>query len=154
MPALIKVFLISIVFTMSSCVSEGEVKAASIIPLSGTGMARITGDSERAHGLMRNFDQQVGISSLDGKSLFRMGWDTDFPESLLITPGKHQIGVRYMYMNAYANGTIWLDAEAEKSYIIRKKAHNYSVSFWAEESDTGKRVGSVFGEEKKEDIEK
>ena len=151
----IRIFLVIFsTILMSSCVSKGEVSAKSVVSLSGTGKARITGDTERAHGMLRGFDQQVGITSLDGKSLFRMGWDTDFPESLIITPGKHVIGVRYMYMNAYANGTIWLDAESEKSYIIRKQPHNYSVSFWVEETDTGKRVGGIFGQENKNEENK
>ena len=63
------------------------------------------------------------LQQLDGKSLFRLAIDnSSYPESLLIKPGNHKINVRFMHGYAYSDGVLWLNAEEEKSYIIRKKS--------------------------------
>lgn len=133
---------------LSACVATGEVNPKKVIDLSGTGKVRITTDAEPDKGTYKGFTHQIGITHLNGKSLWRMGVDNDFPESLLVSPGRIQLRVRYIYFSTFADGVLWLDAEPEKEYIIKKTAAKYSVKFYLEEKDTGKIVGGVFEPEK------
>jgi hypothetical protein len=135
-------------FILSACVATGEVNPKNDINLVGTGKVRITTDAEPEKGTYKGFTHQIGITHLNGKSLWRMGVDNDFPESLLISPGKIQLRVRYIYFSTYADGVLWLEAEPEKEYFIKKVAEKYSVNFYIEEKDTGKIVGGVFEPEK------
>ena len=43
----------------------------------------------------------------------------------------------------HATGTLWLDAEAGKSYIVRKRVEGYGVRFWVEDTATGQTVGGI-----------
>ena len=140
------VMSILFLFSLSSCTSLGEVDPKKEINLTGTGKARITGESEDKKTVWAS-DKKIFITSLDGKLFRRMGLDSDFPASLLIDPGKHEIGIRYIAGPLFSDAVLWLNAEPEKSYIIKKKTAGYSVSFWLEDMNTGKKVGSVFGED-------
>ncbi|WP_457097786.1 hypothetical protein [Lysobacter sp. P5_B9] len=93
-------------------------------------------------------DRKVFITQLDGKSLYRMGWTTEYPEAMRIWPGTHSIGVRYLHSSMggpvvnYANALLTLDAKAESKYIVRKLIVGGSIRFWIEDMDTGEVVGS------------
>lgn len=145
--------IVVFLFVISSCTTiEGDVDPRSTISLAGTGKARISGETNRTSNVVTNFDQHIAITALNGKSLFRLAIDnSSYPESLLIKPGNHKINVRFMHGYAYSDGVLWLNAEEEKSYVIRKKVYKYSVSFWIEDSATGEIVGGVFGEPESEE---
>ena len=52
-------------------------------------------------------------------------------------------------MGTFADGKIWIDCEAGKTYAIRRDIDGYKVRLWAEEEDTGKVVGGIPGGEPK-----
>lgn len=107
----------------------------------------ITTDSEKEHDILSGLDKRVVISSLDDESLYRMGWDFNYPDVVHVTPGIHEIGVQYNYKGTYSNGCLWVNAILSESYIVRMKAHEYSVSFWIENTKTHERVGGICGSE-------
>ncbi|OYY42395.1 MAG: hypothetical protein B7Y56_13370 [Gallionellales bacterium 35-53-114] len=69
--------------------------------------------------------------------------NSDFPEAMLVDPGRHSMRVEYNYYQSTAHANLWLDAQAEKKYIIRCKVNGNFVLFWIEEEATGQRVGGV-----------
>ena len=151
----IAIFLISSLF-ITSCTVVGEVDPLKKIDLKGKELSRITGGFKHKRpnrtmtGVPSADDEDIFITAIDGKKLFRMAMSTEFPSSMLITPGKHKIDVKYAKFGLFSYGTLWLDAEKEKEYIVKYKTHKYSVSFWLEDASTGKIVGSVFGEDVEE----
>ena len=70
-----------------------------------------------------------------------------YAEYAWVTPGRHYLDLHYTYMNSFAWGQVWFDAEAGKTYVIRKQITGYSVRFWVEEEETGKLAGGIPGGE-------
>lgn len=141
----LRLFLfVSSIMLLSACASKGEVNPQKEIALTGTGQARITGNSTHNHEFLRGYDRLVMITSLDEESMYRWGWTTEYPESLLISPGKHTIGVQFRTTYGLATGKLWFEAESEKTYIIRTKAQGYGISFWIEDMASGNTIGGVF----------
>lgn len=136
--------LVSSIAFLSACVSKGEVNPQKELVLTGTGQARITGNSTHNHEVLRGYDRLVMITSLDEESMYRWGWTTEYPESLLISPGKHTIGVQFRTGYSLAQGKLWFVAESEKSYIVRTEAKGYGISFWIEDMASGNTVGGFF----------
>ncbi len=129
------------VVLLASCSTPGAIDPKNNLVLSGTGMSRVTCDAESALvGLFSRPDEHLSITSIDGKSLYNI--ISGDPESALITPGKHEIEVKYRYLDLhYAIGKLSLEAGKEKEYIIRKKTGaNRTVHFWAEEKVTDQAV--------------
>ena len=124
-------------------IAEPELPTSSV----DSGRARISGDSETAHKFWKGLDQRVFITKLDGKSQFRLSLTSDYPQTVIVVPGRHYLDVQYRLFNMFANGKLWLDAEAGKSYLIKKKQRQYAVSLWIEEADSGRVVGGVPGGE-------
>ena len=116
-----------------------------------TNSAKITCDSETNHNVLIGLNSKVYIASIDEKSTATFaGFMTDaepYAQVAYVTPGRHYLDLKFSQMNSFAWGRVWLDAEAGKSYIIRKKAKNYAITFWVEEMDTGKIVGGIPGGE-------
>ena len=128
---------------MTACTTTGEVLLGNPASLAGTGKAKITTDSEHDHTILAGLDRRIYITSLDGKSLFRLGATSDYPEGMLLDPGRHEISIRFLHFNTFANGRLWFVAEREKSYIVRKQMENYSVRLWIEDMLTGRPVGGI-----------
>jgi hypothetical protein len=131
------------IMLMSGCTSKGEVRLDEEVALVGTGKALLKTDSENNHRFAVLLDQRVFITQLDGKNMYRMGSTTDYPQALLIEPGKHSVAARYLNNTAgsvwvtFANSLLTFDAEAEKRYVIRKEIVGGSIRFWIEDMATG-----------------
>lgn len=70
-----------------------------------------------------------------------------YAEMAYVKPGRHYLNLRYTYGPTFADGRVWFDAEAGKTYIIHRKATGYQIAFWMEELGTGKVVGGIPGGE-------
>jgi hypothetical protein len=97
------------------------------------------------------------ITKLDGKSLSKFSVKQPFPESMALTPGRHEMSFSYQHFGTYANTTLWLVAEEGKSYTAKKRVDGNAVAIWIEETSTGKIVGGILDDlpdEPKEDSSK
>lgn len=128
---------------LSNCTTTGEVRLDDKTSMAGTGKAKIKTESDHNHTLFPGLDQRVYIANLDGRSLYRLSTTTDYPEAMLVDPGRHTITVRYNYYNGYAFGRIWWDAEKEHEYIVRRELSGYAVRFWIEDVATHRPVGGI-----------
>jgi hypothetical protein len=105
-------------------------------------LAVIQCDSERAHGMWRGLDRAVWITKIDAKATLKpSSLHLHPPEEAWVESGRHYLEVRYTDHGGHADGKLWLDAEAGKTYIVRKKIEGYGVRFWIEEKESGKVVG-------------
>jgi len=135
-----------LIVMLTACASiVGEVDPTKEISLEGTGKALVFADSDNTHvsALTRGKNNHDFITRLDGKGLHRLGGRADFPEALLVEPGRHNISVMYQYYQLTANADLWFDAQAEKSYIIRSKTSGMTIYFWIEDQATGQKVGGI-----------
>jgi len=87
----------------------------------------------------------IWIMTIDGKTTLT---DFDsfigllrFPEQVLAEPGRHTFEVRFVRGTGSAEGKLWLDAAAGKTYIVRKEIKGYNIRFWIEDKESGKVVG-------------
>ncbi len=109
----------------------------------------ISTDTEKNHRIFKGLDKRVVITSLNGNSLIRIGWDYHYPDVIHVNEGVQIIEVRMNHMNYYADSCLWVDAKLSENYIVRKEIENYSVAFWIANIETGERVGGICGSEPK-----
>jgi hypothetical protein len=104
--------------------------------------ARITGYTS-GQGRVFGPKQRVIITRIDHEKVHgpRLFSFESNPQDL--SPGRHIISVEIQVTTSTATGRLWLDAEAGKSYIVRRHIEGYGVRFWIEETDTGRVVGGV-----------
>jgi hypothetical protein len=130
-------------------VLPGAIPAVASEPNSAAGtapsqslFARITGYTS-GQGKLFGDKQRVIITRIDHAKVHgpRMFSFESNPQDLL--PGRHIISVEFSLNNSSTTGRLWLDAEAGKSYIVRKRIEGYGVHFWIEETDTGRIVGGT-----------
>jgi len=114
-------------------------------------LVTVTCDSERTHTILTNLNPRVVITEVDGRFTYSplriFVGQRDYPEIAQLRPGRHNLDLRYVHNNTYADGSLWFDAEAGKTYRVRFKLEGYGVSFWVEEEGTGKAVGGIPGSE-------
>ncbi len=128
---------------LSGCTTVGEVRLDDSASLAGTGKARIKTESDHKHAILGGLDRRVYIMNVDGRSLWRMGNSSDFPEAMLVDPGRHTIMVRFDHFNQYANGRLWWIAESEHEYLVRREVSGYAVRLWIEDVATHLPVGGI-----------
>jgi len=128
---------------LSSCTVPGEVRLDDAASIEGTGKARIKTESDHNHTILNGLDQRVYLTNIDGHSLWRLGSNSDFPEAMVVEPGRHTIMVRYNHYNQFANGRLWWVAEKEHEYIVRRQASGYAVRLWIEDLATHRPVGGI-----------
>lgn len=113
-------------------------------------LAVIQCDSEHTSNMFVALDERLYISKIDGKSTFNLmhalSANQEYPEQASVEPGRRYLELRYQG-RGYAKMDLWLDAEAGKIYIVRKKAGGGKVRLWIEEKETGKVVGGIRGGE-------
>ena len=102
------------------------------------GVATITGYTN-----VRDKYQRVVIMRVDQQKVQGPGFFSSKSNSATLSPGRHTIDVTLQLSDSSANGRLWLDAEAGKAYIVRKRIAGYSVQFWIEEIATGRAVGGT-----------
>ncbi|KNC68045.1 hypothetical protein [Pseudoalteromonas ardens] len=107
----------------------------------------ISTDSEKNNRILTGLDKRIVITSLNDKSLFRVGWDSHYPDVVHVKDGVQTIEVRFNYKNSYANGCVWVDAKFGENYIIKQAMDGYSIIFWVENTQTGEKVGGICGSE-------
>jgi len=97
---------------------------------------------------VNGFDH-VMITAVDGKStedavrkyLFP---GMEAPEKVMVQPGRRYLSVRWRLNRSWANGKLWLDAEAGKSYVVHKTfLPDGKARFWIAEGPSGKTVGGI-----------
>ena len=113
-------------------------------------LAVIQCDSEHTSNVFVALDERLYISKIDGKSTFNFAHaltaNQEYPEKAYVEPGRRYLEFRYQG-RGYAKMDLWLDAEAGKTYIVRKEAGGGKVRLWIEEKGTGKVVGGIRGGE-------
>lgn len=126
-------------------------------------VALIQCDSEHAHGISAEVaswldlqdlpsDRRLYITKIDGKSTSSniANIHIGFPEQVLVEPGRHSLGLKFVCGTTSCDGKLWLDAEAGKTYFVYWKSEGYHIRFWIEEKESGKVVsGSTRGGESK-----
>jgi hypothetical protein len=100
--------------------------------------ATIKTESEHNYSIFAGLDHRVILTSLDGDSLFNIRWDSDYPEECYLTPGYHEISIRYRYMRSYATGCFAIYAEKGMQYLVKSTADNSIFKYWVEANNIGK----------------
>jgi len=116
-------------------------------------LALIRCDSEHNNQFLAGLDKRLYIFNIDGDSTYSFSSsllaNQEHPESALVEPGRHYITVRYDYFATRAYGSLWLDAEAGRNYLIKMAIKGYAIIFWIIDEDTGDVVGGIPGGEPK-----
>lgn len=110
--------------------------------------ARVVCDnsSRRLQVTARGDAETLAITAIDAvstHSYWRAVSTSDaYPETVLLTPGPHVLGVRYRDAIFSGDGELSLDATAGTTYRLQRRVLGLSVQFWLEDAQ-GQRVGSV-----------
>jgi hypothetical protein len=85
------------------------------------------------------------VMCIDGTSLssyFKSyGKGSRYPETVVVTPGWHRIGVRYDTSSGYVTDYVDLNAAAGKTYKLRgAQLSGRRGAVWIEDADSGKRL--------------
>jgi len=107
----------------------------------------ISTDTEKNNRILSGLDKRVVITTLNGKNLFRMGWDFVYPDVVHVNEGVQTLQVRFNHMNNYADSCLWVNSKLGENYIVKKEIRDYSVMFWIENIESGERVGGICGSE-------
>jgi hypothetical protein len=137
--------VLSVIFLLiiSGCSSIHTQKGVDLNNKSS--FVTISTETEKENRILSGLDKRVVITTLNGKSLFRMGWDFVYPDVVKVTSGIQTLEVRFNHMNNFADSCLWVETKLGENYIIKRKIHDYSVMFWVENIDTGERVGGICG---------
>jgi hypothetical protein len=125
-----------------------EPSSAAENAVSHEATARITGYVSSEGNFFFGPKQRVVITRVDHEKVPGPRLNSFQSNAQTLSPGMHIITVEASVNNMHAGGRLWLDAQAGKSYIVRKRTVGYGVHFWIEETDTGRVVG---GEQSGED---
>ncbi|XLZ70585.1 hypothetical protein ABT364_01080 [Massilia sp. SR12] len=118
---------------------EGPARPASEV-------AVIYGAATNDHKILKGLDDGIAIIAVD-KKLTSVVWGGNFATKVTVLPGRHYFSLRWAHAGVSAQGKIWIDCEAGKTYVIQRKIVGYKVRLWAEEEGTGKVVGGIPGGE-------
>lgn len=144
-----------IAFALVVPAGMARAQTAEAAPVAGVGRnATIKGSATHKHKIYKSYDERLVITHLDGKSLLKVtpaffftGY-AKYPEEISVAPGRHYIDVLYDGgRTTFSNVGLWLDAEAQKTYQLRRKLSGYSIQVWIEEVDSGNIVGGIKGSE-------
>ena len=117
-----------------------------------TAVATITGSEFGTHKILRGFNEKVVLTSIDHK-LIAYQLILALNTTKTLTPGRHTLHVRYTRGTLVSRGSLWLDAEAGKAYVVRGHAASRGVLFRIEEAATGIIVGGIDpGEDFKDEL--
>jgi len=116
-------------------------------------LALIQCDLEHPRKLFGLIIERFMIMKIDGKSTFSLARsltaDQEYAQQALVKSGRHYLDVKYALRRGYASGDLWFDAEAGKTYVVRKAVRRRGIIFWIEEKESGKVVGGIPGGEPK-----
>jgi hypothetical protein len=117
-----------------------------------SGAATITGSEFGTHTILKGLNERVILTSVDHKPIaVQLLLALNITKTL--TPGRHKVHVRYTMGNWVSGGSLWLDAEAGKAYVVRAHREPRGVQFRIEEVATGKIVGGIDpGEDFKDEL--
>lgn len=146
------ILIFTVVLSLLGCATvppykayQGEKKLSDL--------AIIQCDSEHAHKIFVALDERVYISKIDDKSTFNLMHaltaNQEYPEQASVEHGRRYLEVRYQGHSGYTKMDLWFDAEAGKTYIVRKAVEGRNIRFWIEEKESGKVVGGIRGGEPK-----
>ena len=101
-------------------------------------MAFLKADSEHEHGIFVSFDERLYIKSVNGQSAgdFIKG----YPEEAKIIAGTNEVKVGYYQGQISSEGCVKFEAEAGKTYIIRKKRDGMRVYYWVEPEGSKEKI--------------
>ena len=111
--------------------------------------AKISTDSEQAHGAVApGFDRKIYLVSINGQRLTDTkaalgGQMNPYPTEAYVLPGRQELQVKYVYMNRFADGRLWFEAQAGKEYRVRYRIDGYAIVFWVEDLAQGTPVGGL-----------
>ena len=96
--------------------------------------ARLVTDSD-PYTPFRNLGQRIFITEVDGESTYELCWSLSrcWPEEASVATGFHVAKVHYSFIGGEADGQVSFDAEAGRTYIVRKQLEGLSVRLWVEE---------------------
>ena len=109
----------------------------------------VNADSENRHTVFSDLDRRLYITHVDDVSTnnFCFNWPDCHAQEVRVAPGRRYLKLRYAHLNGFAVGTVWLDADAGRKYVVRKRISGYALQFWVEDATTGRTVGGIPGAE-------
>ena len=99
-------------------------------------------DSEKSHSVGYGIYSNLYFLRLNGESLWNIKYQPFYPSKLHLTPGQHEIVVKWNRRLSSAVACYYLDAELGASYTFRHRVRDYSVQIWVEDSQTGEEMGT------------
>ncbi len=79
------------------------------------------------------------FKSIDGLAANRIPGRNYLPRQL--APGRHRVVIWIRTRGGDGEVPLWLDAEAGKTYLVKKEILGYGYHAWIEDQDTGRQVG-------------
>lgn len=137
-----------VAISTSGCATQ-QYQAYKGAPLSNAEQAVVQTESQRDHVVRSRLDQRLGIVDIDGvktasfAACVMLGTENCYPDRAIVLPGRHHFTLRYDHGNSFSFGNIWFDAEAGKTYLIRRKILGYNIRMWVEENDLHTVVGGL-----------
>lgn len=94
--------------TTADNASRATESRAMLLGVSPQGVQRLSPSRER-----------ISFIAVDGKSTRPWYSLRAFPTEVSIEPGRRQVGIRYEHVHGVADGTLWVDAKAGRTYRVK-----------------------------------
>ncbi|MET0068972.1 MAG: hypothetical protein ABW096_02975 [Candidatus Thiodiazotropha sp.] len=94
--------------------------------------------SEHNHIFFAGLDERVQISSLDGQSLFKWSWVSEYPIVSYLPQGVHEVTLRYAYLNTYAYSCFSFYADKGMIYTVNHAVSDRRFKYWVEAETVGR----------------
>ena len=101
------------------CASPGIVHAYKGAEQKPNKLAVIQGSTNEPYSVLRAPKERISITHVDGDRTIPWFSMTAYPTAVYVQAGKHKLDVQYEHIHGVANGPIWVDATAKRTYQIK-----------------------------------
>lgn len=113
------VFIIVLAALALGCASVGTRHAYRGAPQDPSGLAMILGTTQQTYNVFSPSRSRISISRVDDRSTVPWYSPSAYPTAVYVLPGKRKLDVQYEHVHGVANGSIWVDAQSNRTYQIK-----------------------------------
>ena len=111
--------LLASVVLAAGCAAPGVKHVYSGAQKPDEELATVWGTTNQPGRVFNPARERITITAVDGDATMPWYSPRDYPATVKVLPGKHELGLRYEYIHGVAHGTIWVDAQAGRIYEVR-----------------------------------
>lgn len=82
-------------------------------------LALVVGTTQQTYNVLSPSRERISISRVDDRSTVPWYSVSSLPTAVYVQPGRRKVEALYEHVNGVANGTIWVDALAGRTYQIK-----------------------------------